>query len=69
MVEGVEAEGTLDDARWLPVPPEVSFNEATDLQLGATLLLVSARAGANPLEFLDVLFGFAGFDMAGDDPK
>ncbi len=69
MVEGVEAEGTLDDARWLPLPPEVSFNEATDLQVGATLLLVSARAGLNPLEFLDFLFGFAGVDMAGDDPK
>jgi hypothetical protein len=69
MVEGVEAEGTIDDARWLPIPPELSFNEVTDLQVGATLLLVSARAGFNPLEFLDFLLGFAGVDIAEDDPK
>ena len=69
MVEGVEAEGTMDEASWLPLPPEVSFNEATDLQMGATLLLFSVRAGFNPLEFFDFLLGFGGVDIAGDDPK
>ena len=68
MVEGVEVDADLDEGRWLPLPPEISFNEATDLQAGATLLLVSARAGFNPLEFVDFLLGFAGVDIAGDDP-
>ncbi len=67
MVEGVEAEGTLDEGRWLPLPPEMSFHEATDFQAGATLLLVSVRAGLNPLELLDFLLGFVGVDIAGDD--
>ena len=40
----------------------------TDLQLGAHLLLINARLGFNPLEFLDFLLGFAGVDIAGDDP-
>jgi hypothetical protein len=69
----------LDDSliigRWLPIPGEAdersplwTFNTASDLQLGATLLLVGARVGFNPLEFLDLLLGFAGYDIAGDDP-
>jgi len=68
-VEGVEAEGIVDEASWLPIPPDLSFNEATDFQAGGTLLLVSLRAGFNPLEFLDFLLGFGGVDIAGDDPK
>lgn len=69
MVEGVEAEGTLDEGRWLPLPPELSFHDATDFQVGATLLLFSARAGVNVLETLDFLLGFVGVDIAGDDPQ
>ena len=68
-VEGVEAEGTVDEGRWLPIPPEVAYGEVTDLQFGVTLLLVTARAGLNPLEFVDFLFGFVGVDLAGDDPQ
>ncbi len=67
LVEIVETDETIDPGRWLPIPPEVSFHEATDFQAGATLLLVSVRAGLNPLELLDFLLGFAGVDIAGDD--
>lgn len=45
-----------------------SFHEATDIEVGATLLLVSARVGINPLEILDFMLGFLGVDLAGDDP-
>ena len=38
------------------------------MQVGATLLLIGARVGFNPLEFFDFLLGFAGYDIAGDDP-
>ena len=62
-------------SRWLPIPgcedeltPLFGFQTATDLQAGAHLLLINARAGFNPLEFLDFLLGFAGIDLAGDDP-
>ena len=47
----------------------LAFKEATDLQLGGTLLLVSARVGVNPLEIVDFLAGLVGLDPAGDDPK
>ncbi|MBS3763968.1 MAG: hypothetical protein ACLFWL_13670 [Candidatus Brocadiia bacterium] len=43
------------------------FNTATDLQAGATLGIVSARAGINPLEIVDFLLGFVGLDIARDD--
>jgi hypothetical protein len=33
-----------------------------------SLGVVSIRAGINPLEILDFLLGFLGFDIAGDDP-
>ncbi len=46
-----------------------SFNQATTLELGASVLLVSARVGINPLEILDFILGFAGIDIAKDDPK
>ena len=52
----------------LDLPDPLSFHEATDLQLGGTLLLVSARVGVNPLEIVDLLLGFVGIDIAGDDP-
>ena len=64
----------IDASRWLPLPggpsqlpPPWRFNSATDLQLGAHLVLLNARVGFNPLEFLDFALGFAGFDIAGDD--
>lgn len=68
MVKGVEVNEDLDEGRWLPIPPEITFSEATDFQFGGTLLLVTARAGFNPLEFVDFVLGFAGLDIAGDDP-
>ena len=74
--QGEKLDGQLVASRWLPLPwgaPEdvpvlFRFRTATDLQLGATLVLVGARVGFNPLEFLDFLLGFGGFDIAGDDP-
>ncbi len=66
---------SLTVTRWLPIqggrdnPQSLwSFNTATDLQLGATLLLIGGRVGFNPLEFVDFLLGFVGYDIAGDDP-
>jgi len=46
-----------------------SFHELTDLEIGGTLLVFSARAGINPLEIVDFVFGFVGIDIANDDPK
>ena len=45
------------------------FNRATDLEVGASALFVSPRAGVNPLEIADLVLGFVGLDIAGDDPK
>jgi hypothetical protein len=60
---------------WLPIkggrdnPQQLwTFNTTTDLQVGATLLLIGGRLGFNPLEFVDFLLGFVGYDIAGDDP-
>ncbi len=45
-----------------------TFHNATRIEAEATLGVVSVRAGINPLEILDFLLGFLGFDIAGDDP-
>jgi hypothetical protein len=66
-IRGEELDGILEEKTWLPFDPDLSFTNATDLQVGATALLVSARAGFNTLEFLDFLLGFVGLDIAGDD--
>lgn len=50
-------------------PSTSSFNRATDLEVGVSLLLVSGRVGVNPLEILDFLLGFVGLDIANDDPE
>ena len=68
-VKGVELDGTVTRGRWLGTGDPVTFNSATDLQLGATLLFVSARAGVNVLETFDLLLGFVGLDIAGDDQE
>ncbi len=75
VVEGERLDSSVNVRRWLPItgghgePKRLwSFNTATDLQLGAHFLLVNARVGFNTLEFIDFLLGFAGFDIAGDDP-
>ena len=68
-VEGVELDGTVSRGRWLGTGDPVTFNSATDLQVGATLLFVSARAGVNILETFDFLLGFIGLDIAGDDQE
>ena len=71
---GERLDGELVAGRWLPLPgpdgtpPLFRFRTATDLQLGATLLLVGGRVGFNPLEFVDFVLGFVGLDIAGDDP-
>lgn len=72
---GEVLKGSLAASRWLPLPggpeqlsPLWRFNSASDLQLGATLLLVNVRVGLNPLELLDLLLGLGGYDLAGDDP-
>lgn len=74
--EGEMLDGELTTSRWLPIPwgapdaatPLFRFHTASDLQVGATLGIVGARVGFNPLEFADFLLGFAGLDPAGDDP-
>ena len=45
-----------------------TFHNATRLEAEVSLGVVSVRAGINPLEILDFLLGFLGFDIAGDDP-
>ncbi len=45
-----------------------AFHNATRLEGQLSLGVVSVRAGINPLEILDFLLGFLGFDIAGDDP-
>jgi hypothetical protein len=35
--------------------------------MGATALIMTVRAGFNPLELVDFLLGFGGLDIAGDD--
>lgn len=47
----------------------LAFSEITDLQVGATIICVSAHVGINPLEILDFALGFVGMDIADDDPK
>ncbi len=76
VVGGELLDGKVTVGRWLPIlgpaddsSPLFTFNSATDLQLGAHLLLVNARLGFNPLEFFDFLLGLAGLDIAGDDPS
>ena len=48
-------------------PERSFFNRATDFEAGATLAVLSVRVGVNPLEILDFLLGFCGFDIARDD--
>jgi hypothetical protein len=73
---GEMLDGKITVSRWLPIPggpddpsPLFAFATASDIQAGATLLVIGARVGFNPLEFLDFLLGFAGQDIAGDDPQ
>lgn len=65
--QGEELQGTLEQAKWLPNMDEANFAGATDFQMGATALILTVRAGFNPLEFFDFLLGFGGLDIAGDD--
>jgi hypothetical protein len=64
----------LHEGRWLPLPgaaDDVSklgrFESVADLQIGSTHGIVSARIAFNPLETLDLLLGFVGMDLVGDD--
>jgi hypothetical protein len=72
--EGEVLKGKLSAGRWLPIPgradeasPLGAFSTISDLQVGATLLILQARLGVNPLEILDFLLGFVGLDIANDD--
>jgi hypothetical protein len=76
VVGGELLDGRVTLGRWLSLrlgsddqTPLWTFNTATDLQVGAHLLLAKARLGFNLLEFLDFLLGFGGLDIAGDDPE
>ncbi len=67
---------SVDVDRWLGIPnaeldkqeKPYDLSNVTDLELGATFFVVSARAGLNPLEFIDFLLGYAGVDFMNDDP-
>jgi len=48
---------------------EPKLIDAFDADLGATLLLVSARIGFSPGQFADFALGFFGLDIAGDDAE
>lgn len=65
--EGSALDGTLEESTWLPDPDQANFAGATDFEVGATALIMTVRAGANPLELVDFLLGFVGLDIAGDD--
>lgn len=75
-VKGVRYGGELVGGRWLPLPGVAddysrifSFHQLTNFHVGGHAGVVGARVGFNPLEFLDFLLGFAGVDIAGDDPN
>ncbi len=68
-VAGAQLDASIEDQTWLPIPLDASFHNSTDFQLGATFFLVSARVGINLLETVDFLLGFAGIDVAKDDPR
>ena len=51
-----------------PKTPEKTIWDEAFFEAGATLGVVEARAGINPLQFLDFLAGIFGFDPADDDP-
>jgi hypothetical protein len=42
--------------------------QASSFEVGATLGVIEARVGINPMEILDFLVGIFGLDPAGDDP-
>ena len=73
-LNGAEGKVCTKEGRWLnfigkTYPERSFFNKATDLEAGATLGVISARVGFNPLEFIDFLLGFVGLDVAGDDKQ
>lgn len=43
------------------------FREVSAIEVGGTVLVVSARAGINPLELVDFLAGLVGLDPSRDD--
>jgi len=49
--------------------PFWTFHNATDFGAGATLAVVSVRAGLNPLETIDFALGFVGLDIGRDSPR
>jgi len=60
----------LEVGRWLNLAApdfKASFHQMDDIQVGLTLGVLSARVGINRLETLDLLLGFVGLDIAGDD--
>ncbi len=68
--------GEVREGAWIGVPDSArkdplagSFMEWTRFELGGQGGIVGGRIGFNPLEFVDLLLGFAGLDIAGDDPQ
>jgi len=51
------------------VAPHWTFHNATDLSIGATIGIIAARVGINPLEWIDFCLGFGGLDIGRDDPE
>ncbi len=49
--------------------PRRSAWQRGNFEVGATILLVHARAGVNLFEFVDLIGGFVGLDLAGDDAR
>ena len=64
---GHQSQQTLS-GYWLPcVGGRQLFNRAGRVEVGATVLLLSARVGVDPIEILDFVLGSVGCDIAGDD--
>ena len=50
-------------------PKSTLVEHAADLEVGASVLVVSFRLGANPLEMVDFILDFVGLDIAKDDAR
>jgi len=73
-IDGLYHGGALREGAWLPVadssreaPIAKSFMEWTQLEAGVQAGIFGGRIGANPLELVDFVLGFAGIDIASDD--
>ena len=72
----VDDKGSIEVTYMFPIfepPPQrksaFSYGELTDLEVGFTFFVVSARIGINPLEIADAIAGIWDVDFAGDDKE